>query len=60
LSGNEDQVGGFDLICKGKGTKTSTNAYPQKISFLGTMNNRIENIKKLARNNSNKMNEEYS
>lgn len=39
LTGNEDQIGGFDLICKGKPNKNNE-IYIQKISFLGTLNNR--------------------
>lgn len=31
----------------------------QKMSFLGTFNNRMENLKKLAKNNCNRLNSEF-
>ena len=59
LTGNEEQIGGFDLICKGRPSKNSQ-LLVQKISFLGTHNNRIENLKKVAKNNCNRLNAEVN
>lgn len=38
LTGNEEQIGGFDLIYKGGPMKNNYNC--SSISFLGTFNNR--------------------
>ena len=47
------------MICKGKPSKNSQ-LLVQKISFLGTHNNRQENLKKVAKNNCNRLNAEMS
>ncbi|CAK93295.1 unnamed protein product (macronuclear) [Paramecium tetraurelia] len=47
LTGNEEQIGGFDLIYKGGPIKNSYIA--SSISFLGTLNNRKLQLKKLAK-----------
>lgn len=59
MTGHEEQIGGFDLICKGKPNKNAQ-IFVQKISFLGTFNNRQDNLKKLAKNNCNRLNTEIS
>ena len=47
LKGDEELIGGYDLIYKGKEvTIGSTSMYT---TMLGCKNNREENIKKLAR-----------
>ena len=58
MKGDEEQVGGFDLICKGDEIKAPENA--QFKTNLGCINNRAKQLKKLAKsiavklNNSNK------
>ncbi|CAK73860.1 unnamed protein product (macronuclear) [Paramecium tetraurelia] len=47
LTGNEEQIGGFDLIYKGGPIKNNYNC--SSISFLGTFNNRKLQLKKLAK-----------
>ncbi|CAD8106578.1 unnamed protein product [Paramecium primaurelia] len=47
LTGNEEQIGGFDLIYKGGPIKSQY--YSSSISFLGTFNNRKIQLKKLAK-----------
>ena len=59
MTGNEEQIGGFDLICKGKSNKNNQ-LLVQKMSFLGTYNNRLDNLKKLAKNNCNRLNSEFA
>jgi len=47
LGGNEEQIGGFDLICKGTPVKPSqTSSYS---CHLGCFNNRATQLKKLAK-----------
>jgi len=47
LSGNEEQIGGFDLICKGNLVNCPANSTYQ--TTLGCINNRDINMKKLAK-----------
>ncbi|CAD8192456.1 unnamed protein product [Paramecium octaurelia] len=47
LTGNEEQIGGFDLIYKGGPIKSQY--YSSSFSFLGTFNNRKIHLKKLAK-----------
>lgn len=58
LQGNEEQIGGFDLIYKEK-PKARERPFAQRISFLGTLNNRLDNLKKLAKANAPRLNEQY-
>lgn len=57
MKGDEEVVGGFDLIYKNKeigiGTTTSYT------TMLGCKNNRIDNIKKLARATAFRLAKEY-
>jgi hypothetical protein len=47
LKGDEEVVGGFDLIYRGK--EIGIGSATSYTTMLGCKNNRIENIKKLAR-----------
>ena len=47
LHGNEEQIGGFDLICRGHPIKPSTTS--SYSSHLGCFNNRNQQLKKLAK-----------
>ena len=47
LTGNEEQIGGFDLICKGTPLKLSQTSI--FTSHLGCFNNRQTQLKKLAK-----------
>ena len=47
LTGNEEQIGGFDLLYKGGPVKASHN--PAGTSVLGAVNNRESQMKKLAK-----------
>jgi tubulin polyglutamylase TTLL9 len=55
LQGNEEQIGGFDLIYKEK-PKGKDKPIAQRISFLGTFNNRVDNLKKIAKANAPRLN----
>lgn len=61
MLGNEDQIGGFDLIYKektAKGKEKPIQTQP-KVSFLGSFNNRLDNLKKLAKNYASRLNDQY-
>jgi tubulin polyglutamylase TTLL9 len=58
LQGNEEQIGGFDLIYKEK-PKGKEKTVAQRISFLGTFNDRLDNLKKLAKANAVRLNDQY-
>ena len=47
MKGNEELIGGFDLIYKNQ--EISSNTTSMYTSMLGAKNNREENLKKLAR-----------
>lgn len=47
LSGTEEQIGGFDLICKGNPVKLPLNSTYS--THLGCFNNRQQQLKKLAK-----------
>jgi hypothetical protein len=47
LKGDEEVVGGFDLIYRGK--EISIGSATSYTTMLGCKNNRVENLKKLAR-----------
>lgn len=53
LSGNEDQVGGFDLICRGNVIKKPDN-YTYG-TMLGTLNNREKQLKTLSKQTANRL-----
>ena len=53
LTGNEDQVGGFDLICRGTVVK-----YPESNKYktlLGAFNNREKQLKTLSKQTANRL-----
>lgn len=53
LTGNEDQVGGFDIICRTQPIKLPlTHNYSTR---LGAFNNREKQLKALAKNTSNRL-----
>ena len=57
LKGDEEVVGGFDLIYKGKEIMLpNTSIYS---SMLGCKTNRVENLKKLTRNCAYRLSKEY-
>jgi tubulin polyglutamylase TTLL9 len=47
LKGDEEQIGGYDLICRGNPIRTSPTA--TFASYLGAFNNRGQQLKKLAK-----------
>mmetsp|Transcript_629 Transcript_629/g.680 ORF Transcript_629/g.680 Transcript_629/m.680 type:complete len:128 (+) Transcript_629:878-1261(+) len=47
MSGTEEQIGGFDLICRGIPVKQPSNS--TYMSHLGCYNNRTQQLKKLAK-----------
>lgn len=53
LSGQEEQIGGFDLIYKGGPVKSLNNG-----SLLGAYNNRSQQLKKMAKNIALRLNQE--
>ena len=57
LLGSEEQIGGFDLICKGKSGKSKEGRVCMgRRSLLGTLNNREELMKKYAKNYAARLN----
>lgn len=58
LSGNEEQIGGFDLICKGSPLKLPLNSTFQ--THLGCFNNRKQQMKKLAKITAARLTQEYT
>jgi tubulin polyglutamylase TTLL9 len=57
LTGNEEQVGGFDLICKGNPVKPSgSSVYSSK---LGCFDNRDQSLKKLAKISASRLAQNY-
>ena len=58
LTGNEEQIGGFDLICKGNILKSSqTSMYS---THLGCFNNRNTQLKKLAKATAARLAQSYA
>jgi len=58
LSGSEEQIGGFDLICKGSPLKLPLNSTFK--THLGWYNNRKQQMKKLAKMSSARLTHEYT
>lgn len=57
LKGQEEQIGGFDLIYKGNPVKLPANSIFG--SLLGAYNNRGQQLKKLAKNTSSRLAQTY-
>lgn len=57
LTGKEELVGGFDLICKGSPVKRPTNSTFK--SHLGCYNNRQQELKKLAKLTASRLAQQY-
>ena len=57
LTGQEEQIGGFDLIFRGTPIKLPSNSI--YTSLLGAHNNRSQQLKKLAKNASNRLAQSY-
>lgn len=57
LTGKEESVGGFDLICKGNPVKKPTNSMYK--SGLGCFNNRQQQMKKLAKATATRLATQY-
>ncbi|CAD8139408.1 unnamed protein product [Paramecium octaurelia] len=47
LTGNEEQIGGFDLVCRGTPIKLPINS--TFTTYLGSFNNRQQQLKKIAK-----------
>ncbi|CDW73250.1 tubulin-tyrosine ligase family [Stylonychia lemnae] len=58
LSGTEEQIGGFDLICRGTPVKLPQNS--TYLSHLGCQNNRNQQLKKLAKSTASRLVEHYN
>jgi len=58
LTGNEEQIGGFDLICKGTPSKLPINSTFK--TYLGCYNNRKQQLKKLAKITSSRLTQQYT
>lgn len=46
LTGEEEQIGGFDVIY----SKTKIKSNQKNFSFLGCLNNRVQQMRKMAKN----------
>ena len=58
LTGQEEQIGGFDLICRGNPVKPSqTSTYT---SHLGCYNNRNQQLKRLAKISAARLSQAYA
>ena len=57
LKGDEETVGGFDLIYKNQDINSNINS--TYTSMLGCKNNREDNLKKLARSTAFRLAKEY-
>ncbi|CAD8060978.1 unnamed protein product [Paramecium sonneborni] len=53
LTGNEEQIGGFDLVCRGTPIKLPTNS--TFTTYLGSFNNRQQLLKKIAKSTAIKL-----
>ncbi|CAK73016.1 unnamed protein product (macronuclear) [Paramecium tetraurelia] len=58
LTGNEEQIGGFDLICKGNPIKLPINS--TFTTYLGAFNNRQQQLKKIAKSTAIRLAQTYS
>lgn len=56
LTGQEEQIGGFDLICKGTPVKNESSLFS---TMLGCHNNRSQQLKKLSKIISSKLSQTY-
>ncbi|CAD8061233.1 unnamed protein product [Paramecium primaurelia] len=57
LTGNEEQIGGFDLICKGNPIKLPINS--TFTTYLGAFNNRQQQLKKIAKSTAIRLAQTY-
>ncbi|CAK86156.1 unnamed protein product (macronuclear) [Paramecium tetraurelia] len=57
LTGNEEQIGGFDLICKGNPIKLPVNS--TFTTYLGAFNNRSQQLKKIAKSTAIRLAQSY-
>ncbi|CAD8087466.1 unnamed protein product [Paramecium sonneborni] len=57
LTGNEEQIGGFDLICKGAPIKLPINS--TFTTYLGAFNNRQQQLKKIAKSTAIRLAQTY-
>ena len=55
LTGNEDKIGGFDLICRGHPIKFNENLTFG--TYLGCYNKREKQLKSLSKNIASKLNQ---
>ena len=58
LAGTEEQIGGFDLICRGTPVKLPSNS--TYMTHLGCQNNRNQQLKKLAKATASRLVEHYN
>ena len=58
LKGDEEQIGGFDCICRGNAVKTNLTA--SFASYLGSFNNRTQQLKKLAKCTAARLGQQYA
>jgi len=58
LTGTEDQIGGFDIICKGTPVKLPSNS--TFMTHLGCFNNRQQQLKKLAKSTAARLAQQYA